>query len=95
MNIKYKIFAFVIIAGLTLAACNEASMLKSADKGTETLLIYTDGRMVLNNRIMPNEDVIIYQDGLGGEKAAVKMYVPYHPPFYRDSIVVERLGSIN
>lgn len=42
---------------------------------------------------MPPEDVIIYPDGFGGEKAAVKLYVPYHPPYYRDHIVVERLDK--
>ena len=42
---------------------------------------------------MPVEDVIIYPDGYGGEKAAVKLYTPYHHPFYRDSIIVERLES--
>ena len=42
---------------------------------------------------MPTKDVIIYPDGFGGEKAAVKLYTPFHPPFYRDHIVVERLDT--
>ena len=42
---------------------------------------------------MPSDDVIIYPDGYGGEKAAVKLYTPYHPPFYRDHIIVERLDK--
>jgi|GEM_PF-4392733 len=41
---------------------------------------------------IPKKDVVIYEDGDGGEKAAVRIRVkPLHPDFFRDSIVVERV----
>jgi hypothetical protein len=46
--------------------------------------------MEFRNRKLPGEDVIIYPDGSGGERAAVKVYDPLHPDYYRDSIRVER-----
>jgi len=49
--------------------------------------------MKLMDRLLPAEDVVIYPDGYGGEKAAVKVRLdPLHPSFYRDSIRVNRLG---
>ena len=87
-------FAF-ILACLVMAGCNKTATLRAADAAPEILHIHTDGKMVFNDRIMPVDDVIIYPDGFGGEKAAVKLYTPYHPPFYRDSIIVERLESEN
>ena len=84
---------FAIIGCLFLAACNNTAMVKSAEKKPDTLQIYSNGRMMMRDRVIPPEDVIIYPDGFGGEKAAVKLYVPYHPPFYRDHIVVERLDK--
>ena len=50
-----------------------------------------DGSMWLRDRPMPERDVIIYADGTGGEKAAVRIRMePLHPDFFRDTIVVER-----
>jgi hypothetical protein len=61
----------------------------------DVLFIYPDGSMRMKNRIISREDVVIYPDGYGGEKAAIKVWmVPFHPPFYRDSIVVERLDEL-
>lgn len=60
------------------------------EKEPEILYIYPDGRMELNNRIMNDEDVIIYEDGRGGERAAVKLRIPRRPDVYRDTIIVER-----
>ena len=41
-----------------------------------------------------NEDeVVIYNDGRGGERAAIKVRVPIHSDFYRDSIVVVRVAD--
>ena len=46
--------------------------------------------MEFRNRKLPEGDVIIYPDGSGWERAAVKVYDPMHPDYYRDSIRVER-----
>ena len=46
--------------------------------------------MEFRNRKYARENVIIYPDGTGVERAAVKMYVPLHPDYYRNSIVVVR-----
>lgn len=91
MNSKVKFWVLVIFSCLFLAACNNTAMIKSADKTPDTLQITADGKMIFRDRILPTQDVIIYPDGFGGEKAAVKLYTPYHPPFYRDHIIVERL----
>lgn len=57
----------------------------------EKLVVSSDGSMQLGDRLIPNDDVIIYEDGFGGEKAAVRVRMqPLHPDFFRDSIVVER-----
>ncbi|MBF8269640.1 MAG: hypothetical protein HW386_1349 [Gammaproteobacteria bacterium] len=95
MNIMMKISFLIVLACLSLAGCNKTAELRSESKVPEILQIHADGKMVFNDRIMPLEDVIIYPDGFGGEKAAVKLYTPYHRPFYRDSIIVERLESDN
>lgn len=96
MNIKTRLTVLIITAGLLLSACNDNTMIKEEDTAVETLEIYSDGSMVFKDRLMPVKDVIIYPDGNGGEKAAVKIYFPMalHPPFYRDSIVVERKESV-
>lgn len=57
----------------------------------ETLTVRDDGSMWLRDRPIPERDVIIYPDGTGGEKAAVRVRMePLHPDFFRDTIVVER-----
>jgi len=90
---RVKILIVFLCACLSLTACNDSAMIKSARNEPDKLQIYSDGKMIFKDRIMPSEDVIIYPDGFGGEKAAVKLYTPFHPPFYRDHIVVERLGT--
>lgn len=41
---------------------------------------------------MPDQDVVIYEDGFGGERAAVRIRMePLHPDFFRDTIIVERV----
>ena len=48
--------------------------------------------MKLMGRSVPEEDVVIYPDGYGGEKAAVIVRIePLHPNFYRDTIIVRRV----
>jgi hypothetical protein len=47
--------------------------------------------MEFRNRLMATEDVVIYPDGFGGEKAAVRIRLePFRSDFFRDTIVVER-----
>jgi hypothetical protein len=80
---------------LLLTACTGEIMVRSAALQDETdkLIVHTDGSMVFRDKTLPVEDVIIYHDG-SKEKAAVKMYVPLHPGFFRDSIIVERLSPV-
>lgn len=62
--------------------------------GKENILyIYEDGKMKFRSRYLNKEDVVIYEDGRGGEKAAVKVRVPRYPDFYRDSINVVRVDN--
>jgi hypothetical protein len=91
MNINNKIVYLLCLVLLLTSGC--ASTLdkgKAAKKEKEILTIYPDGSMVFNDRTMNKKDVVIYPDGRGGERAAVKLRVPLHPDFYRDTIVVER-----
>ncbi len=77
---------------MLLTACTREIMVRSTDQNQtpDRLMVNADGKKVFRNRVLPEEDVIIYKDGRGGEKAAVKVHVPLHPSFFRDSIVVER-----
>jgi len=79
------------IACLTLAGCMATPAVKTASSEPEKLVVSADGKMQLGKRLIPDDDVIIYNDGFGGEKAAVRVRMePLHPDFFRDSIVVER-----
>ena len=71
--------------GLNKTAINE--------KPVDILYIYENGKMKFRSRYLNKEDVVIYQDGKGGEKAAIKMRVPRYPDYYRDSIVVVRVSE--
>ena len=91
--IKLTICLKVLIIGssVLLAACSFTPEAQNTDE-PEILTIYPDGKMELMGRPIPPEDVIIYPDGYGGEKAAIKSGLqPLHPPFYRDTIIVERI----
>lgn len=61
------------------------------EKEMEILYIYPDGRYEFKGRTMDKEDIVIYKDGRGGERAAVKLVIPRHPDVYRDTITVERV----
>ena len=86
------------LTALLLTACNHnmerADTYKSVGTN-EYLYVYDDGSMMFKERYLNDEDVIIYADGKGGEKAAVKVRVPIHPDFYRDSIIVVRVINIS
>jgi hypothetical protein len=82
------------ISGLLVAILNACVLPPEKSQATprtrEVLTVYPDGSMRLNNRPISPEDVVIYPDGYGGERAAVKVRVPVHPDYYRDTIVVRR-----
>lgn len=82
----------ILFASFLLISCslveNTGSM---TSKEPEFLYIYPDGRKEFKDRTMNDEDVIIYDDGKGGERAAVKLRIPNYPDVYRDSITVERI----
>jgi len=87
--------ALVLTVGLGLlgaAGCTSTPVRQAAPaKVPDTLVVHEDGRMVLGDRLMAAEDVVIYPDGYGGEKAAVRVRLqPLHPDFFRDTIIVER-----
>jgi len=80
------VFALLVF----LAGCSSFPA-KVARKGPEKLVIYPDGSMHFHGRPIPARDVVIYPDGYGGEKAAVRVHMePLHPDYFRDSIVVQR-----
>lgn len=82
---------------LAVAACLSLTLLSGCGgfpvySNPEKLVIYPDGSMEFRNHPIPKQDVVLYPDGYGGEKAAVRVHMePLHPDFFRDTIVVERL----
>ena len=83
-----------VLAGMLMSACAVTVDVPATPRQPDVLTIYPDGTMRLKDRTISSKDVVIYPDGYGGEKAAVKVWAPFHPPFYRDSIVVERLDEL-
>lgn len=80
-SILLFVFTFVLVSCISSTP---------VEKKKEIMVIYPDGTMMFNGRIMSEEDVVIYPDGYGGERAAVRVIVPFHPDFFRDTITVER-----
>ena len=92
MNLTKLPILVIGLAALTLAGCTNMAPVSSEPREPEVLTIYPDGSMKLENRPIPIEDVVIYPDGYGGEKAAVKVRLePFHSNFYRDTIIVNRI----
>lgn len=85
---------FLVVCFL-FSGCSILPQQKPVEKKQEKLTVNTDGSMEFRNRKVPQGDVIIYPDGTGGERAAVKVYDPMHPDYYRDSIRVERKADID
>jgi len=87
-----------LLASVLMTSCATSSQpITVAERDQDILHIYPDGKMVFNGRVMNEEDVVIYDDGRGGERAAVKLLVPLsryqsqpYSEFYRDTIIVER-----
>jgi hypothetical protein len=91
---KYQILISCLVFILVNTACTSISTMNNNIASPEpenTLLIYEDGRMEFNSRFVNEDDVVIYDDGRGGERAAIKVRVPIHSDFYRDSILVVRV----
>jgi hypothetical protein len=83
-----------LLTGLLLSACSYLPEVDAKQDTPEILTVFPNGSMRLMGRLVPKEDVIIYPDGFGGEKAAIKVRLePLHPAFYRDSIIVKRLDN--
>jgi hypothetical protein len=94
MNIMRKPAILGLMLTIALAGCMSQTPVKTSTKEPEHLFVYADGSMEFRNRKIDAEEVIIYKDGRGGEKAAVKISMePLHPPFYRDSIIVVRKAT--
>lgn len=87
------IFRIIILlfAGTGLVSCTGKDNARTSEKEMEVLYIYPDGRYEFEGRSMNKEDVVIYKDGRGGERAAVKLIIPRHPDVYRDTITVKRV----
>ena len=88
-----------LLASLLIASCATAEKpVTEGEKEREILNIYPDGTMEFRGRIKNKEDVVIYEDGRGGESAAIKIIVPLNPRsryrkprhshFYRDNLTV-------
>ena len=90
MSISKFISCSLLVACFLFSGCSFLPQQKPVEKSQEKLTVNVDGSMEFRNRKLPQGDVIIYPDGTGGEKAAVKVYDPLHPDYYRDSIRVER-----
>ena len=82
-----------ILAGMAASGCSYFPQAASGDTTPEKLVIHADGSMEFRDRPIAENDVVIYADGYGGEKAAVRVRMqPLHPDFFRDTIKVERRG---
>ena len=89
MSVRIIIF---FLAGLLIISCAEQRKpVVSSGNEQEVLYILPDGSMEFKGRLMAEKDVVIYKDGRGGERAAIKLIIPRHPDVYRDSIDVERV----
>lgn len=87
----YRNIIFFLVA-INFVSCTGIEIpAGTTDKKMEILYIYPDGRYEFEGRAMNKEDVVIYRDGRGGERAAVKLVIPRHPDVYRDTITVERI----
>lgn len=94
MKNTIQILVTFIASVIILTGCSTMSVNNEVTESVdtpETLYVYDDGRMRLDSRYVDSKDVVIYDDGRGGEKAAVKVRFPLHSDFYRDSILVVRV----
>ncbi len=78
-----------LLAGVLFSAASVIAE-ETGQNEQEIFYIYPDGMMEFKGRIMNKKDVVIYEDGRGGELAAVKLFVPRRPDFYRGNVIVVR-----
>ncbi len=90
MKKYYTLITFLAFI-LFSTACTSTYNVVESSEPDNTLLVYEDGRMEFNSRFLNDDEVVIYNDGRGGERAAIKVRVPIHSDFYRDSITVVRV----
>ena len=88
----------LLLASVLMASCAATNQPVAEKNDLDILHIYPDGTMVLEGRTINEEDVVIYDDGRGGERAAIKLRAPLsryktqdHSEFYRDTIIVDRV----
>ena len=90
-NYKTVVLVFNLVFITACSTTQPTSSIEDLNDKSETLYVYEDGRMQYKSRFLNEDDVVIYDDGRGGEKAAIKVRVPIHSDFYRDSIIVVRV----
>lgn len=92
MNLTKRHTLVLIAMSFLLAGCLSQPTVKTGQREPDILIVHENGDLEFRNRLVNKEDVVIYPDGFGGEKAAMKIrsLEPLHPAFYRDSIVVQR-----
>lgn len=85
----------LILALSGLIACAGQPSIAQKNDEPEVLIVHADGTMEFNDRLINEEDVIIYPDGYGGERAAVLVRVPLkiRSDYYRDTIHVHRISD--
>ncbi len=87
-----KKIAVLLLSLSFLTACTPTKLAVVSKEGdNKRLFVLPDGTMEFKGRVVPSEDVVIYNDGRGGERAAVKLDLPLYNHAYRDSILVERI----
>ena len=87
--------SILCLIGLGISGCADRAVVSSTPDEPEILTIHADGTMEFRNRILPEEDVVIYSDVGGSEKAAIRIRMePLHPDYYRDTIIVDRIRRI-
>lgn len=93
MKKYYTLISFLAVILSSTACTSTISNVVESSEPDNTLLVYEDGRMEFNSRFINDDEVVIYNDGRGGERAAIKVRVPIHSDFYRDSIIVVRVAD--
>lgn len=86
-----RLTIMLLCAGFLVACAPTREAVISAEDNNKTLYVLPDGTMEFKGRVVPSDDVVIYNDGRGGERAAVKLELPLYNHAYRDSIIVERI----
>ena len=84
-------FTLFLVCLMGIACTTQQKPAALHTKKPEILYILPDGTMEFKGRRINEKDVVVYEDGRGGERAAIKLIIPLHPDVYRDTIIVERV----